>query len=111
MRAASRVAVRAASSKYAGTVITALVTGLPVAFSDSVFKCFKISAEISTGVRDFPPALIFAMALVLVASNENALLPLNARASCSPRPIKRLIDFTTPILPEAKSAAAILPTT
>ena len=49
MRPASLVAWRCASSKYAGTVITASVTGSPRYFSAIFFICSMTMAEISGG--------------------------------------------------------------
>jgi len=50
MRLASLVACRCASLKYAGTVMTALVTGAPKKRSALRFSWRRISAEISGGV-------------------------------------------------------------
>jgi len=51
MRLASLVACRCASLKYAGTVMTALVTGAPKKRSALRFSWRRISAEISAGCR------------------------------------------------------------
>ena len=47
---ASFVAWRCASLKYAGTVMTACVTGEPSCFSASFFSFCSTMAEISSGV-------------------------------------------------------------
>jgi len=49
--AARLVAARWASLKNAGTVMTARVMVVTIAFSAMVSRCFKISAETSTGER------------------------------------------------------------
>ena len=51
MRPASLVAWRCASLKYAGTVMTAFVTGSPKYASAFCFNCRKTNAEISGGVN------------------------------------------------------------
>jgi hypothetical protein len=55
IRPASLVACRCASLKYAGTVITALVTGAPKKRSAFFFNCSKMYAETSGGVSCNPP--------------------------------------------------------
>jgi len=51
MVAAARVACRWASSKYAGTVMTAFLTVSPSAASARCFTFFNISADNSCGVK------------------------------------------------------------
>jgi len=60
-RAASLVAWRWASSKYAGTVITAPVSSPPSEASARLRRVFRISAEISTGL--FIPAMVFSFTM------------------------------------------------
>lgn len=56
---ASLVAARCRSSKYAGTVMTACVTFSPRASSASSLTCFRIMAEMATGVYATPPSSTF----------------------------------------------------
>ena len=60
---ASLVALRWASLKYAGTVITASVTGSPRYASASAFSFCRIMAEISCGGNVLSPAFTRASPL------------------------------------------------
>ncbi len=66
------------SVKYAGTVMTAFRTGIPVSRSAASFKVARINDDISAGVYDFPaidtvsPLPIFLLTETTVFSGKAA---------------------------------------
>ena len=88
---ASLVAWRCASLKYAGTVMTACVTGWPRYASAATFSFCRIIAEISGGVYVLPPASTctssFLPAEILYGTSFCSL-----ETSLMRRPMKRLIE-------------------
>src|SRR5581483_1046925 len=82
---AALVALRCASLKYAGTVITARVTSRSSARSASAFSFFKISAEICSGensparVRTFSRVPIRRLIDAIVFCGSSARIRLGAR--------------------------------
>src|SRR4030042_2961771 len=92
---ASFVALRWASLKYAGTVMTAWVTVSPRYASASVFNFARIMAEISGGEYSLPSnttrmSPLGALA-TLYGTRDNAFF---TSGSSNLRPMKRLIEKT-----------------
>ena len=90
---ASLVAWRCASLKYAGTVMTALVTGWPRYSSAACFSFCRIIAEISGGEYSLPCALTRASPL-LARTTLYGTIFISSLTSSNLRPMKRLIEKT-----------------
>ena len=90
---ASLVAWRCASLKYAGTVMTALVTGCPRYSSAACFSFCRIIAEISGGEYSLPCALTRASPL-LARTTWYGTIFISSVTSSNLRPMKRLIEKT-----------------
>jgi len=96
MRPASRVAVRCASLKYAGTVMTARSTSLsnsPCAAKNASARCFSsrsTNAEISGAVNSLSPRPILTTAS---PEKVNGKRFTSSRTSARPLPMKRFTEY------------------
>ena len=91
MRPASLVACRWASLKYAGTVMTAFVTGSPKCASAFCFSWRRMNAEISGGVNVRSPSWSWITdSLPSAMRNGNSFS--SSWTSATPRPIRRLTE-------------------
>ena len=88
---ASFVACRWASLKYAGTVMTALVTGCPRYSSAACFSFCRIIAEISGGEYSLPSAFTRASPL-LARTTWYGTIFISSLTSSNLRPMKRLME-------------------
>lgn len=87
--AASLVAWRWASSKYAGTVMTAPTRSSPSVFSARWRSVARISADTSTGL--FTPATVLSCTMPGASTKSYGVFSMWA-TSLSPRPMKRLTE-------------------
>ena len=90
---ASLVASRCALLKYAGTVITASVTGSPRYASASVFSFCRIIALISGGAYSLSPALTRTSSFGPLTTSYGTIF-ISSETSSNLRPMKRLIEKT-----------------
>ena len=90
---ASLVACRWASLKYAGTVMTAAVTGWPRYSSAACFSFCRIIAETSGGEYSLPPALTRTSPL-LARTTAYGTIFISSLTSSNLRPMNRLIENT-----------------
>ena len=90
---ASLVALRWASLKYAGTVMTASVTVSPRYASASVLSFWRIIAEISGGGNILSPALTRASPFGPSTTSYGTIF-CSSDTSAALRPMKRLIEKT-----------------
>ncbi len=90
MRPASMVAWRCASLKYAGTVMTACVTGWPRYSSAACFNFCSTIALICGGAHFCPPASMRTSAPSLTAWYGTSFI--SSLTSSKRRPMKRLIE-------------------
>ena len=105
------MACRCASLKYAGTVMTALVTGAPKKRSALRFSCCRMYAEISGGVSVRPPTLSFSTSPVPSPSASLKGKSLSSGStSARSRPMRRFTEYTA--LPgwRSRTSRAALPT-
>ena len=99
MRPASRVAVRCASLKYAGTVMTARSTSLSTSpcsaknASARRFSSRRMKAEISGGVNSRSPRPIRTTPPASPATRNGSRLA-SSRTSSTPLPMKRFTEYT-----------------
>src|ERR671935_617261 len=93
IRPASFVASRCALLKYAGTVITASVTGSPRYASASAFSFCRIIALISGGAYSLPPAFTRASPFWPLTTSYGTIV-ISSETSSHLRPMKRLIEKT-----------------
>src|SRR6266540_3801244 len=88
---ASFVASRCALLKYAGTVMTASLTGSPRYASASVLSFWRIIALISGGAYSLPPAFTRASPFGPLATSYGTIV-ISSETSSHLRPMNRLIE-------------------